>query len=178
MDLSLFGGAPGPVAFVFHDGGTTPLDLSFHFLDADGGSEVAPELCAADTGSRVHGIMLEVRDEKSTLGSGPSGLRPVRVQVPPWALHATYSVQRRSDRQKAGSRRSRSALNVQRSNIHLTFRRWSTGQLTLPRFPGHLVKIHCRSRISGCGSCWQRGALSKRRWKSGVDFHGRVSFHS
>ena len=50
--------------------------------------------------------------------------------------------------------------------------------LTLPRFPGHLVKIHCRSRISGCGSCWQRGALSKRRWKSGVDFHGRVSFHS
>ena len=52
------------------------------------------------------------------------------------------------------------------------------GALTLPRFPGHLVKIHCRSRISGCGSCWQRGALSKRRWKSGVDFHGRVSFHS
>ena len=51
-------------------------------------------------------------------------------------------------------------------------------KLTLPRFPGHLVKIHCRSRISGCGSCWQRGALSKRRWKSGVDFHGRVSFHS
>ena len=50
--------------------------------------------------------------------------------------------------------------------------------VTLPRFPGHLVKIHCRSRISGCGSCWQRGALSKRRWKSGVDFHGRVSFHS
>ena len=54
----------------------------------------------------------------------------------------------------------------------------STWTLTLPRFPGHLVKIHCRSRISGCGSCWQRGALSKRRWKSGVDFHGRVSFHS
>ena len=56
-------------------------------------------------------------------------------------------------------------------------RKKTTG-LTLPRFPGHLVKIHCRSRISGCGSCWQRGALSKRRWKSGVDFHGRVSFHS
>ncbi len=53
MDLSPFGGAQGPVAFVFHDGGTTPLDLSFHFLDADGGSEVTPELCAAETGGRV-----------------------------------------------------------------------------------------------------------------------------
>ena len=50
--------------------------------------------------------------------------------------------------------------------------------LTLPHFSGHLVKIHCRSGSSGCGSCWQRGALSERRWKSGIDFHGRISFHS
>ena len=60
------------------------------------------------------------------LGSGPSGLRPVGVQVPPWVLPITYSVKRRSGRQKAGSRRSRSELNVQRSNIYLTFRRWSS----------------------------------------------------
>ena len=60
-----------------------------------------------------------------SLGSGPSGRKPVGVQVPPWSLLVSLSVQRRSNRQKAGSRRSRSKLNVQRSNIHLTFRRWS-----------------------------------------------------
>ena len=63
MDLSPFGGAQGPVAFVFHDGGTTPLDLSFHFLDADGGSEVTPELCAAETGGRVHASARSPRRE-------------------------------------------------------------------------------------------------------------------
>ena len=75
-----------------------------------------------------------------------------------------------------GARTSTKTLPVEFNDE--TLRDGLQSPLTLPRFPGHLVKIHCRSRISGCGSCWQRGALSKRRWKSGVDFHGRVSFHS
>ena len=61
------------------------------------------------------------------------------------------------------------------------FRRQLTSYVRLyglTRFPGHLVKIHCGRSSSGCGSCGQRWALSKRRWESRIDFHGRGSFHS
>ena len=53
-----------------------------------------------------------------------------------------------------------------------------TKNLGLTRFPGHSVKVHCGRSNSGCGSCGQRRALSKRRWESRIDFHGRGSFHS
>jgi hypothetical protein len=36
----------------------------------------------------------QVAELADALGSGPSGLRPVGVQVPPWALSATYFWQR------------------------------------------------------------------------------------
>ena len=79
------------------------------------------------------------------LGSGSSGLRPVGVRVPPWALLVSCSVQERSDRQEAESRRSRFVLHGQRSNIHLTFGAGPLVNRALRLLSGGLLFVHERT---------------------------------
>ena len=83
-----FGGAQGPVAFVFHDGGTRRSIFPF----TSSTPMAVPKLpwnCAPPRPVAASMHLLEVRDEKSALGSGPSGRKPVGVQVPPRELSAS-----------------------------------------------------------------------------------------
>ena len=66
MDLSPFGGAQGPVAFVFHDGGTTPARRRSIFPFTSSTPMAVPKLprklCAAETGGRVRVHVDELPD--------------------------------------------------------------------------------------------------------------------
>ena len=55
---------------------------------------VNASVCGAFTGRYNFDFVAQVAELADALGSGPSGLRPVGVQVPPWALSATYYWQR------------------------------------------------------------------------------------
>ena len=51
-------------------------------------------VCGPSTERYNFGSVAQVAELADALGSGPSGLRPVGVQVPPWALSTTCCWQR------------------------------------------------------------------------------------